>query len=88
MANESEVLVVTLGGSDKKATGRVGLVNEAGLGVVFQGAATTRAAVLAECGARAAIGANYLSSAGKQYVKVANAAAATDWQRVTTTAAD
>ena len=88
MANESEVLVVTVGGADKKATGRIGLVNEAGLGIIFQGAATTRAAVLAECGARAAIGANYLSSAGKQYIKVANAAVATDWQRVTATAAD
>jgi hypothetical protein len=89
MANESDILCIctgTYGG--KKATGRAALVNEAGLQVVFYGASTTRAAVLAECGASAAIGAVYLSSAGKQYIKVANAAAATDWQRVTATAAD
>ena len=88
MANESEILAIDAGPAGKTATGTVALVNTAGLQLVFQGASTTRAAVFAECGAAAAIGAIYLSSAGKQYVKVANAAASTDWQRVTTTAAD
>ena len=88
MANESEILALTTGIAGKQATGRTALVGEDGLQLVFVGASTTRAAVLAECGASAAIGAIYLSTAGKQYVKVANAAASTDWQRVTTTAAD
>lgn len=88
MANESQVLALTTGAANKSATGRAALVNEAGLQVVFYGASTTRAAVLAEVGSDAAIGAIYLSSAGKQYLKVANAAAATDWQLVTSTAVD
>ena len=88
MANESSVLALTTGAAGKKANGRAALVNEAGLQMVFVGASTTRAAVLAECGAAAAIGAIYLSSAGKQYLKVANAGAAADWQKVTATAAD
>lgn len=88
MANESQVLTLTTGAARKNATGSAALLNEAGLQVVFYGASTTRAAVLAEVGSAAAIGAIYLSSAGKQYVKVANAAAAADWERVTTTAVD
>jgi hypothetical protein len=88
MANESSILTLTTGAAGKKANGRAALLNEAGLQVVFYGASTTRAAVLAEVGAAAAIGAIYLSSAGKQYLKVANAAAAADWQLVTSTAAD
>jgi hypothetical protein len=55
---------------------------------LYAGAQTTRAAVLAEVGAGGAIGSTYYSTAGKQYVKVANAGANTDWERVTTTAAD
>lgn len=88
MANESQVLTLTTGAAGKVSTGRAALLNEAGLQVVFYGASTTRAAVLAEVGASAAIGAVYLSSAGKLYHKVANGAAATDWQLVTSTAAD
>ncbi len=55
---------------------------------VYTGSATTRAAVRSQAGTQGAIGSVYLSSAGKMYVKVAAAAADTDWQRVTTTAAD
>jgi hypothetical protein len=88
MANESLVLTVAAGAANKKSNGRVALLNEAGLQLFFSGASTTRAAVLAECGALAAIGAIYSSTAGKQYIKVANAAANTDWQKVTATAAD
>lgn len=51
------------------------------------GSASTRAAVLAAYPS-VAIGSIYLSTAGKMYLKVANAAASTDWQRVTATAAD
>lgn len=88
MANESSVLTLTTGVAGKTPNGRVALLNEAGLQVVFYGASATRAAVLAEVGSGAAIGAVYLSSAGKLYLKVANAAAATDWQLVTATAVD
>ena len=87
MANESSVLVIGVGGTDKKATGRVALVTDAGEQLLFTGAATTRAAVLAEA-TNAAIGAIYASSAGKIYQKVANAGAAADWVKVTATAAD
>ena len=88
MSNESEILAIDAGVAGKTATGTVALVNTSGLQLVFVGASTTRAAVFAECGAAAAIGAIYLSTAGKQYVKTANAGALTDWQRTTTTAAD
>ena len=55
------------------------------------GSNTTRATVLAECDDgfnNPPIGSLYLSSAGKAYLRVAAAGAATDWQKVTTTAAD
>lgn len=55
---------------------------------IYVGAQTTRDTVRAEVGTGGAIGSIYLSSAGKIYLKVANAGATTDWQRVTTTAAD
>lgn len=59
----------------------------------FTGAATTRAALRAEVDAKispanVAIGSPYFSTAGKMYLKVANAGADTDWERVTTSAAD
>ena len=54
----------------------------------FGGAQTTRAAVRAEVGDSPAIGSRYFSTAGKMYLKVANGPADTDWQRVTTSAAD
>lgn len=54
----------------------------------YTGSATTRAAVRAQAGTQGAVGSAYFSSAGKQYTKVAAAGADTDWQRVTTTAAD
>lgn len=59
---------------------------------VVTGKATTRAQVLAQCPASSpdnvGIGSLYLSSAGKMYVRVAAAGAATDWEKVTSTAAD
>lgn len=87
MAGESSVLVIGVGGTDKRPNGVAALVTSAGEQLVFTGACTTRATVLAEA-TNAAIGAVYLSSAGKIYQKVANAAAATDWVKVTATAAD
>ncbi len=56
----------------------------------FIGGQTTRAGIIAEIDNSCAIGSQYNSTAGKVYVKVANTAtpAVTDWQRVTTTAAD
>ena len=56
--------------------------------ILLYGSASTRADVRADGGDSAPIGAQYNSSAGKMYLKVANAAADTDWQRVTTTAVD
>lgn len=60
---------------------------------VFNGSNTTRATVRAEVDAlvahaSVAIGSVYFSSAGKIYLKVADAVADTDWQRVTTSAVD
>lgn len=54
----------------------------------ISGAASTRAAVRADGGDAADTGTVYASSAGKLYFKVANTTADTDWERVTTTAAD
>lgn len=87
MANESQVLVLGVGGTDKLPTGVAALVNSAGLGLYFTGACTTRDTVRAEA-TNAAIGAIYASSAGKIYQKVANAGATADWVKVTATAAD
>lgn len=57
--------------------------------IVFTGAATTRAAVNTQVGTAGSNGSIYLSTAGKIYLKVSNTGtAATDWQRVTTTAVD
>ena len=56
--------------------------------VVYYGAETTRDAVRAQVGLTGTIGSFYLSSAGKAYLKVANANATADWERVTTSAAD
>lgn len=87
MANESSVLTLGVGGTSKRANGRVAIVNDAGLGLLFTGACTTRDTVRAEA-TNAAIGALYASSAGKIYQKVANAGATADWVKVTATAAD
>lgn len=57
--------------------------------IVFTGNATTRAAVNTQVGTAGSNGSIYLSTAGKIYLKVSNTGtAATDWQRVTTTAVD
>jgi hypothetical protein len=58
--------------------------------VVLAGVATTRTALRTEIGDSSSIanGSIFLSTAGKMYLKVNNANAATDWQKVTTTAAD
>jgi hypothetical protein len=61
---------------------------ENGCPSLVAGSKTTRATVLAEFPNDVAIGSLYLSQAGKLYVKVANAGAATDWEVVTQTAAD
>ena len=58
---------------------------------VRAGSQTTRATVLAELDDginNPAVGSIYLSTAGKIYLRVAAAGAATDWQKVTATAAD
>jgi filamentous hemagglutinin family protein len=54
---------------------------------LVSGSASTRNAVRTAFPS-VAIGSHYLSTAGKQYIKVANAAADTDWEKVTTAAAD
>lgn len=61
---------------------------ESGCPSLVSGDKTTRATVLAEVPSDLAIGSLYLSTAGKLYVKAANAGAATDWEKVTQTAAD
>lgn len=74
--------------------GELTLSNKTALGsgtpTIFAGNKTTRATLILEVPKTAAIGSVYLSTAGKIYLKVASTAtpAATDWQRVTTTAAD
>lgn len=71
-----------------RSRSRVGGIALTGGQIIVQGVQTTRQNVRAEAGDVCAIGSLYLSTAGKLYLKVANAAADTDWQRVTTTAAD
>jgi hypothetical protein len=71
-----------------RSRSRTGGIVLTGGQIIVQGTQTTRALVRAEVGDVPAIGSLYLSTAGKLYLKVANAAADTDWQRVTTTAAD
>ena len=64
---------------------------DAAMPQVRSGAQTTRATVLAEMDDgfnNPPIGSIYLSTAGKAYLRVAKAGAATDFQKVTTTAAD
>lgn len=57
--------------------------------IIFTGAATTRAAVNTQVGITGSNGSIYLSTAGKMYLRVDGTGVAdTDWQRVTTTAAD
>ena len=55
---------------------------------IFTGSAANGDAVYAEVGAKDATGSLYITTAGKLYVQVANAGAATDWELVTTTDAD
>jgi hypothetical protein len=54
---------------------------------VFTGSSVTRAAVLAEVGNSPARGSVYIST-DRSYNKVAEAGTATDWEKVTTSAAD
>ena len=57
--------------------------------IVFTGNATTRLGVNTQVGTAGSNGSIYLSTAGKIYLKVdGTGTAATDWQRVTTTAVD
>lgn len=55
---------------------------------IYAGTAATRTAVRTQVGTSGANGSMYLSTAGKMYIKVNIAGADTDWQKVTTTAAD
>jgi hypothetical protein len=55
---------------------------------IFTGSAANGDAVYAEVGAYDATGSIYLTTAGALYVQVANAGAATDWFKATTTDAD
>jgi len=55
---------------------------------IYAGSATTRTAVRSQVGTGGENGSVYLSTAGKMYLKVNIAGADTDWQKVTTTAAD
>ena len=55
---------------------------------IYAGSATTRNAVRTQVGTSGANGSIYLSTVGKMYLKVNIAGADTDWQKVTTTAAD
>lgn len=101
MAGASQVLVVDIAGESKLPNGRCILVNDSNLPIFstakfliagttynYVGAQTTRDTVRAEVGTAGAIGSTYQSTAGKLYLKVANADATTDWQKVTATAAD
>lgn len=58
--------------------------------VILKGTATTRSGLRTEIsdGSAIANGSIFLSTAGKMYLKVNNANAATDWEKVTTSAAD
>lgn len=102
MSNESSVLEVTTDGpAGKRVTSKAALVNASGVSIfgaasmvvagttyIYTGAQTTRDTVRAEVGTGGAIGSVYFSSAGKIYLKVANAGATADWAKVTTSAAD
>ena len=55
---------------------------------MYLGHLTTRAAVRAEVGDLVGMGSVYFSTAGKIYIKVAGASAETDWELVTSSAAD
>jgi hypothetical protein len=54
----------------------------------YMGDSTSRAAVWAEVSVVDGLGSLYFSSTGKIYVRTNNAGASTDWERVTTSAAD
>lgn len=58
------------------------------LNLTLTGSASSRSAVRADGGDAAPLGSQYNSTAGKMYFKVANTTADTDWELVTTTAAD
>jgi len=71
-----------------RSRSRVGGITLTAGQIIMQGAATTRATVRAAAGDACAIGSLYLSTAGKLYLKVTKVPGDTDWQKVTTTAAD
>ena len=101
MAGASMVYIVDTDGESKQPNGRAILTNPSGTAIfgaasflvagttyIYTGAQTTRDTVRTEVGTGGAIGSIYLSTAGKIYLKVANANATADWQKVTATAAD
>ena len=57
---------------------------------ILKGSSSTRSSLRTEIGDSSSVanGSLYLSTAGKAYLKVNNANAATDWEKVTTSAAD
>ena len=82
--------IIAVNGGDKTWTYNVdGSSALPGGLVIFTGSATTRAAVNTQVGIAGSNGSVYLSTAGKMYLRVnGTGVATTDWQRVTTTAAD
>lgn len=101
MAGASQVYKIDTSGEAKLANGRAILQNDSGTAIfgatsfipagttyIYTGACTTRDTVRAEVGLGGAIGSVYFSSAGKIYLKVANADATADWAKVTSSAAD
>lgn len=82
-------VVISVGGESDWVYGTDGSISLPGGPVVFTGAATTRADVNNQVGTAGSNGSIYLSTAGKMYLRVnGTGVAATDWQRVTTTAVD
>lgn len=59
-----------------------------GTPTIEAGDMTSLATLFAEVPSTLSIGSTYLATTGKIYLKVANAGASSDWERVTTTAAD
>lgn len=77
--------VIDANGTDSPTHAFVRMQNGA---IIYFGTQTTRNAVRTEVGTGGAIGSFYVSTAGKMYLKVATGGADTDWERVTTSAAD
>jgi hypothetical protein len=101
MSGAAIVATIDSNGDSKVANTKIALLTSGNLPVfgpanmvvagttnIYVGAQTTRDTVRAEVGLLGAIGSVYFSSAGKIYLKVANADATADWAKVTSSAAD